>query len=124
MSPARQERQAIFLGTTGPRAARPGKTPPRSDASRPRRAGRVNELVKYADIDARCRRANNLNMTIVERLHAARVCSWVVELTERAGLCRHSIRHVNHALFCCGALGRDWHEADVRTCLLFVRFEG
>jgi hypothetical protein len=33
--------------------ARPGKTPPRSDASRPRPVGGVNELVKYADIDAR-----------------------------------------------------------------------
>src|SRR5215813_1504649 len=47
-------RQAIFLGATGPRAARPGKeTPPRSDTSRPRPLGAVNELVKYADIDAR-----------------------------------------------------------------------
>jgi hypothetical protein len=32
--------------------ARPGKIPPRSDASRPRPLGSVNELVKYADIDA------------------------------------------------------------------------
>src|SRR5215470_18613409 len=40
-------RQAIFLGATGPRAARPGKeTPPRSDASRPRPVGGVNWLVK------------------------------------------------------------------------------
>src|SRR5262245_16243221 len=53
LSPA-AGRQAIFLGATGPRAARPGKeTPPRSDASRPRLRGAVNELVKYADIDVR-----------------------------------------------------------------------
>jgi hypothetical protein len=47
------ERQAIFLVATEPRAARPGKPPPRSDASRPRPVGGVNELVKYADIDVR-----------------------------------------------------------------------
>jgi len=36
-------RQAIFLGTTGPRAARPGKTPPRgATPSRPRPVGGVN----------------------------------------------------------------------------------
>ena len=46
-------RQAIFLGATEPRGARPGKTPPRgNDASRPRPVGDVNELVKYTDIDA------------------------------------------------------------------------
>src|SRR5262249_17305743 len=52
-NPPAAGRQAIFLGATGPRAARPGKAPPRSDASRPRRLGGVNELVKYADIDVR-----------------------------------------------------------------------
>src|SRR5262249_18651313 len=45
--------------------------------SRPRPVGGVNELVKYADIDVRSRRANNLDMTIVEitggMLRAARV---------------------------------------------------
>src|SRR5262249_47096718 len=25
-------------------------------------------------------------------------------------------------LFRCGALGRDWHKADIPRCLLFVRF--
>jgi hypothetical protein len=35
-------RQAIFLGTTEPRAARPGRGLPRGDVSRPRRFGRVN----------------------------------------------------------------------------------
>jgi hypothetical protein len=45
-------RQAIFLGATEPRAARPKEKPPRGDASRPRPLGGVNELVKYADIDA------------------------------------------------------------------------
>jgi len=46
-------RQAIFLGPTEPRAARPERNPSRDDASRPRPLGGVNELVKYADIDAR-----------------------------------------------------------------------
>jgi hypothetical protein len=46
-------RQAIFLGATEPRAARPKEKPPRGDASRPTRLGAVNELVKYADIDVR-----------------------------------------------------------------------
>jgi hypothetical protein len=46
-------RQAIFLRATEPRPARPGKAPPRGDASRPSPVGGVNELVKYADVDLR-----------------------------------------------------------------------
>jgi hypothetical protein len=42
------------------------KIPSRAAASRPRPLGDVNESVKYADIDANLRPANNLNMTIVE----------------------------------------------------------
>src|SRR5262249_10494502 len=47
-------RQAIFLGATEPRAARPERKPAAGDASRPRPVGGVNELVKYAEIDVRC----------------------------------------------------------------------
>jgi hypothetical protein len=43
----------MFLGTTEPRAARPGFPAAQGDASRPRPVGGVNELVKYADIDVR-----------------------------------------------------------------------
>jgi hypothetical protein len=45
-------RQAIFLGATGPRAARPEKARRGATPSRPRPVGGVNELVKCADIDA------------------------------------------------------------------------
>jgi hypothetical protein len=37
-------RQAIFLGATEPRAARPKEKPPAGNASRPRQAGDVNEV--------------------------------------------------------------------------------
>src|SRR5262249_41057673 len=46
-------RQAIFLGATEPRAARPEETRRGATPSRPRPVAGVNELVKYADIDAR-----------------------------------------------------------------------
>src|SRR5262249_285807 len=47
-------------------AARPEKARRGATPSRPRPVGGVNELVKYADIDARSRCAKNFNMTIVE----------------------------------------------------------
>jgi hypothetical protein len=51
--PPRARGQAIFLGATEPRAARPGRTRREDNASRPRPAGGVKRLVKYADIGAR-----------------------------------------------------------------------
>jgi hypothetical protein len=46
-------------------------------------------LVKYADIDVRLSRANNLKMTIVEITGGMlRACSWVVDLAEHACLCQ------------------------------------
>jgi|SRR6516225_9126224 len=58
-------RQAIFLGATEPRAARPKEI--RRGAT-PVGQGRlaVSTVGKNAYIDARSRRANNLNMTIVQ----------------------------------------------------------
>src|SRR5262249_43145180 len=60
------------------------------DASRPRPVAGVNELVKYTDIDAHWRCANNLSMTIVEitggMLRAARSLTGLSEqeFAERA----------------------------------------
>jgi hypothetical protein len=37
--------------------------------------------------------------------------------------CSHApTRGSNSGPFCCSALGRFWHKADVRACPLFVRF--
>jgi ribosome-binding protein aMBF1 (putative translation factor) len=82
--------QAIFLGTTEPRAARPEGYRHGGDASRPRVAGGVKRSVKYADVDARLHRAKNLDMTIVEitggMLRAARSLAGLSqrELADRA----------------------------------------
>ena len=51
-------RQAIFLGATGPRAARPGRSRCEGDASRPSPVGGFNELVKTLTL-RRSRRARN-----------------------------------------------------------------
>jgi len=51
LSAPRQRRQAIFLGATEPRAARPETTLPRSDASRPRQVGGVNQRCDVRPID-------------------------------------------------------------------------
>jgi hypothetical protein len=53
MLPPRVGQQAIYPGATEPRAAQLGKFRREDNASRPRLAGGVKRLVKYADIDAR-----------------------------------------------------------------------
>jgi hypothetical protein len=68
-----------------------------SDASRPRLRGAVNELVKYAYIDARLRRAKNPNMTLVRitggMLRAARSLAGLSqrEVADRAAILRPSL---------------------------------
>src|SRR5262249_35223606 len=81
---SRQDRQAIFLGATEPRAARPERSYREGDASRPRRGGGVNELVKYGDIpesyidsayEQHCLGPPNSGRSYTCRAHAARACS-------------------------------------------------
>jgi hypothetical protein len=86
-------------------------------------------LVKIIDVVQNHQRAHNYSMTMIRlsgsQLHAARVLVGLSRenLAERAGLCRHSIRHVNHvaartggerAFVFLGGAAYESHAAEIR----------